>query len=149
MGVYLPAVANHTENSKGVSDWECSSAEATVQASVGVTARPASASSPYGSGDSAAYSLIAVLSSAERSACDTGAWSLSRARAASTASEADKDLSIPLLNRDRPQPRGAIAGMLARADVVLVAVPRADDVQLVGEVVAEAAPLVVEALDHA
>ena len=49
----------------------------------------------------------------------------------------------------RPQPRARIGGVLARAHVVLVAVPRADDVQLVGEVVAEAAAFVVEALDDA
>src|SRR5947199_109199 len=39
--------------------------------------------------------------------------------------------------------------MLAGSDVVLIAVPRADDVQLVREVVAEAPLLVVESLDDA
>src|SRR3954462_5357093 len=90
---------------------------------------------------------MAALNSAERSACETDDWSLSRARAASTASEADKDLAFPLLDLDAAQPRARLAGVAPRADVVLVAVPGADDVQLVGEVVAEAALLVVETLD--
>src|SRR5436190_4293105 len=90
---------------------------------------------------------MAALNSAERSACETDVWSLSRARAASTASEADKDLAFPLLDLDAAQPRAGVAGVAPRAHVVLVAVPGADDVQLVGEVVAEAALLLVETLD--
>src|SRR3954452_5054528 len=90
---------------------------------------------------------MAALNSAERSACETDDWSLSRARAASTVSEADKDLAFPLLDLDAAQPRARVAGVAPRAHVVLVAVPRADDVQLVGEVVAEAALLLVETLD--
>src|SRR3954470_11853842 len=90
---------------------------------------------------------MAALNSADRSACETDDWSLSSARAASTVSEADKDLAFPLLDLDAAQPRARVAGVAPRADVVLVAVPGADDVQFVGEVVAQAALLVIEALD--
>src|SRR3954469_5225489 len=90
---------------------------------------------------------MAALSSAERSACEIDVSSPSRARAASTASEEDKDLASLLLDLDRPQAGGRIARMPARADGVLIAVPGADDVQRVAEVVSEAAPVLVEALD--
>ena len=81
--------------------------------------------------------MIASASSADSSACESGAQRRTR-------------ISPPRSSTSMRRSRSARIGrMLARPDVVLVAVPGAHDVQLLGEVVAEAAPLGVEALDHA
>src|SRR5947209_18348034 len=98
---------------------------------------------------------MAALKRFESSAWETvdpGSSSACRARTAAEApavvSEADTDLAILPVHGDRPQAGRGIGGVPAGPDVVLVAVPRADDVQLIAEVIAEAALLVVQALDH-
>src|SRR5438270_13548635 len=92
---------------------------------------------------------MAPRRSADSSVWLSGASWPSSARAACTVSEADKDLALLLLHLDRAQPRGGIGRVGAGANVVLVAVPRADDVQLGTEVVAQAALVAVETLEDA
>src|SRR5579871_2249902 len=89
---------------------------------------------------------MAALRSSDSSPCVISPGRSSRAL---TVSETDMDLALALVHLDGPQAGRWIGWVLAGADVVLVSVPGADDVQLLGEVVAEAPLALVEPLDDA